>query len=177
MRVHILGASGSGTSTLAHALARAGQASAFDTDDYFWEPTQPPYQTPRPVEQRLTLLRAAVGQTPSWVLAGSLCGWGDPIVPLFELVVFLQTPTSIRLNRLRAREQEAFGTEALAPGGAMHDNHRDFIAWARAYNDGDLSMRSLSLHEAWLGQLSCTVLRLDGSKATEELAEAVAEEL
>jgi adenylate kinase family enzyme len=173
MRVHIFGGSGSGTSTLARALARSCDGIALDTDDFYWMPTEPPYRTARPVEERLGLLRAALDQAPSWVLAGSLSGWGDPLVPLFELVVFLHTPTELRLERLRTREQERFGSEALAPGGEMHDNHRDFIEWARSYDDGDLSMRSLALHEAWLDRLPCTVLRLDGARPTEELTEAV----
>ena len=38
-RIHILGASGSGTTTLGRALAERLQCRHFDTDDYFWLPT------------------------------------------------------------------------------------------------------------------------------------------
>src|SRR5678809_1323103 len=41
-RIHILGASGSGT-TLGRALAEHLQGSHFDTDDYSWLPTDPPH--------------------------------------------------------------------------------------------------------------------------------------
>jgi len=37
------------------------------------------------------------------VLSGSLCGWGDPLIPEFELIVFLVVPTAVRLQRVRAR--------------------------------------------------------------------------
>src|SRR5438128_874343 len=42
-RLHILGASGSGTTTLGRALAEGLQCPHFDTDDYFWLPTDPPF--------------------------------------------------------------------------------------------------------------------------------------
>ena len=35
-RIHILGAAGSGTTTLGRALAERLQCPHFDTDDYFW---------------------------------------------------------------------------------------------------------------------------------------------
>jgi adenylate kinase family enzyme len=41
-RVHVLGASGSGTTTLARALANHWSVPHADADDYFWVPTDPP---------------------------------------------------------------------------------------------------------------------------------------
>jgi adenylate kinase family enzyme len=38
-RIHILGASGSGTTTLAKALANELGYKHFDTDDYYWIPS------------------------------------------------------------------------------------------------------------------------------------------
>jgi hypothetical protein len=34
------------------------------------------------------------------VVSGSLCGWGDGVIPLFELVVFLWVPQEVRMVRL-----------------------------------------------------------------------------
>jgi adenylate kinase family enzyme len=169
VRVHVLGASGSGTSTLAAALAERAGAAHLDTDDYFWAPTDPPFQEARPVEARLALLVPDLERHERWVLSGSLCGWGDPLIPRFELVVFLRTPTPVRLARLRERERRMFGAPALAPGGAMHESFREFIDWAASYDEGGPDMRSLARHEAWLAALPCPVLRLDGVRPTDEL--------
>src|SRR5262245_2991835 len=103
-RIHIFGASGSGTTTLALTLAETHGHRHLDTDDFYWFPTNPPYRQPRPVEARLALLRDARAQSSRWVLSGSLCGWGDPLISEFDLVVFLIVPTEVRLARLRARE-------------------------------------------------------------------------
>ena len=55
-RIHILGASGAGISTLGRALAERLQYAHFDTDDYFWLPTDPPYTQQRERTRREHLL-------------------------------------------------------------------------------------------------------------------------
>lgn len=162
VRVHILGASGSGTTALGRALATRMSATFVDTDDFYWKPTDPPYREPRPPEARFARLEETLSQHRSWVLSGSLCGWGDPLIPLFDLVVFLRVPTEIRIARLRAREIRGFGTEAVAPGGPLHRHHEEFIAWASGYDSGGLDMRSLARHEAWLARIPCPTIRFDG---------------
>lgn len=42
-KLHMMGASGSGTTTLARALADHWSVPHADADDYFWVPTDPPY--------------------------------------------------------------------------------------------------------------------------------------
>src|SRR5436309_2767547 len=142
-----------------------------DTDDYFWLPTIPPYREKRPREERLALLREASRESKSWVLSGSLCGWGDPLIPEFELVVFLAVPTPVRLARLQMREIERYGRHAIAPGGELHQSHVAFLDWAGRYDTGGLEIRSRALHEAWLATLSCAVVRLEGDLSfAEQLA-------
>ena len=58
LKVHIVGASGSGTTTLARALAPELGATALDSDDYFWLPTQPPF-----TDRRDRALRHQLGQS------------------------------------------------------------------------------------------------------------------
>jgi adenylate kinase family enzyme len=82
-RIHILGASGSGTTTLGRALAAKLGCPHFDSDDFYWMPTEPPYRQPRPREEGQRLLGEALATSASWVLSGSLCGWGDPFIVLF----------------------------------------------------------------------------------------------
>jgi hypothetical protein len=115
-RIHILGASGSGTMSLASAIARRYGHRHLDTDDFFWMPTNPPFREKRPREQRIVLLRGALLESAAWVLSGSLCGWGDSLIPEFELVVFLAVPTPVRLMRLRTREMQRYGEHAICQG-------------------------------------------------------------
>jgi adenylate kinase family enzyme len=172
-RVHITAASGAGVTSLGRALADALAISHHDTDDYFWRPTNPPYREMREVADRLRLMREVFLDRSDWVLSGSLDGWGDPIIPLLDLVVFLNVPTPIRLERLRAREARRFGADAVAPGGSMHRQAKEFIEWASHYDDGTREGRNLARHQAWLATLPCRVLRLDGTRQVQELVREV----
>ena len=171
-RIHIMGASGSGATTLGRALADSLAIPHHDTDDYFWQPTIPPYREMREAGERLKLMREMFLPRGGWVLSGSLNGWGDALIPDFNLVVFLVTPREIRLQRLRAREATLFGTDAVASGGWRHKEAEEFIEWASGYEEGNVS-RNLAKHQAWLAALPCPVLRLDGSRPLPELVEGV----
>lgn len=176
MRIHILGASGSGTSTLGRALASAHHFPFFDSDDFYWEPTDPPYRTPRPHDERRVVLLETVQDLPSWVVSGSMMGWGDAAIPMLDLVVYLSIPPGIRLERLHAREQARFGAR-LEPGGDMHAEHLAFMAWARDYDEGDLDIRSRASHARWLELPDCPVLRIEGDLPTEERVRSVSAEM
>ena len=175
LRVHILGASGSGTTTLGRALAAKLGCPHLDTDDFFWLGTDPPFQHIRERSQRQEMLGTELGRRRAWVLSGSLCGWGDMFIPLFELVVFLWVPPDIRLGRLRERERERYGAADLAPGGARHAAYETFMAWAAGYDDGlDVPERCRRLHEQWLAALPCPVERfMDAGSTEDHLAQIV----
>jgi adenylate kinase family enzyme len=87
--IHIVGASGAGTTTLGRALSKHLRCPHFDTDVYFWEPTDPPFTAKRETTLRQQLLMDDLTIHNAWVLSDSLCGGGDVAIPLFELVVFL----------------------------------------------------------------------------------------
>ena len=170
-RIHVFGASGTGTTTLGRLLGEKLGIPRFDTDDYFWAPSELPFSTVRERSQRETLLREALESCDSWVLSGSVCGWGgDFAMPMFTLAVFLYVPHGARMQRLRRRELERFGAEALKPGGRMHRIHREFIEWAAGYERGGLDTRSLAMHEEWMKRLPCEVLRFEGELAAGEIA-------
>jgi len=176
-RVHFVGASGSGTTTLAAALAARLDYSHLDTDTYFWLPSDPPFQHIREVEARTVMLRADLEKPGGWALSGSLCGWGDPFIPLFDLVVFLYIPKDLRMARLRAREVTRYGAETIAPGGAMHKGSTEFLAWAAGYDEGGLEIRSLRVHNEWLATLPGPVLRLERVASVEDNLVAVLDAL
>ena len=161
-RIHIFGASGSGTSSLAREISRRYGHRHLDTDDYYWLPTWPPFCTTRVPDERLALLRRAFAESREWVLAGSLCGWGDPLVPEFQLAIFLAVPTPVRMARLARRELTRYGREAIAPGGSLRQAHEEFMDWAARYDGGGPEMRSRAMHEAWLAGIGCPVVRLEG---------------
>lgn len=165
-RIHITGASGTGTSTLARALATALDTQAFDTDDFYWRPSDPPFLEKRPPAERLALMEEVFLPRRDWVLSGSFTGWGDPVIGRLTHVIFLTLAPGPRLARLRARERRRLG----AGRDALPEAARGFLDWAMGYDDPAFPGRSRRGHEAWLARLGCPVLRLDAAPPPEALA-------
>jgi adenylate kinase family enzyme len=167
-RLHVLGASGTGTTTLARALADHWAVPHADADDYFWVPTDPPYVDKRPEADREALMWNVFVPREAWVLSGSMVGWGDGVVAESDAVVFLTLDADERLRRLEAREASRRGD-----GTFDEDAWSAFLAWARGYDDPAFTGRSRVAHEAWLGNLPQPVLRLDSAATRDELRDAV----
>lgn len=167
-RILIMGASGSGTTTLASALADRWAVPHADADDYFWLPSRPPYTRKRPVADRVALMEALFAPHEAWVLSGSLLDWGESIVAQSDAVVFLTLDPEERLRRLEIRE-------AVRRAGQEFDRAawEQFRDWARGYNDPTFAGRSRAGHEAWLETLEKPLLRLDSDRPTAQLLEAV----
>lgn len=162
MRIHITGASGSGTSTLGAALANHLCVAHFDADDFYWLPTVPPYTAKRDPAERLSALVSALGAEDSSILSGSLVKWGIEVEDSFDLIVFLYLDASIRVERLRKREIQKLG-------------HADpkFLEWAAQYDAGPKEGRSLAKHRAWLRERRCPVLELEGNMSVRDRMAAV----
>ncbi|PRI11961.1 hypothetical protein [Leucobacter massiliensis] len=167
-RVHILGASGTGTTSLARALADAWSTPHADADDYFWLPTDPPYTRKRPEAERIALMRQLFVPREAWVLSGSMLGWGESIVQECDAVVFLTLDPAERLRRLEARE-----LRRRADAAYDRNAWETFMEWARGYDDPEFIGRSRAAHEQWLARLEQPVLRLDSSDSPAELLDRV----
>jgi adenylate kinase family enzyme len=173
-RIHILGGSGSGTTTLGRNLAQALDCLHADTDSFFWLPSDPPFQNIRPEAERVALLAGALEGAAAWVLSGSATRWGDFLIPRFTCVVWIKLPAEERLRRLAARERQRNGAR-IEPGGDRHASYLEFVAWAAEYDSERLDMRTHARHERWVQGLMCPLLRLDGLLTPKEQVRTVLE--
>jgi adenylate kinase family enzyme len=172
-RIHVTGAAGAGVSTLGRALAEALGVPHLDTDKYYWVPSDPPFTRKRTVDERLSLVGSDMGEG-GWVLAGSADGWGDPVIALARLIVFVTCPAPVRLARLKRRERVLFG-DRIDVGGDMERIHADFMVWAAGYDDLYFGGRSLARHRNWLRGQRARVIELAGTRPVAGLvAEVVA---
>jgi len=158
-RIHVFGASGSGATTLAKALSVNYHFQFIDTDDIFWEPTDPPFTKKRATHDSFCKLKSLLDQNKRAVVSGAFVGWGDNLKPLFDLFVFMHIPIEIRLERIKLRERHRFGDRVL-PGGDLYQQHLDFLDWVSQYESGDLNMRSKAQHEAWLKDVKVPIIRI-----------------
>lgn len=174
--IHIFGASGSGTTSLGKCLASYMNYSFIDVDDYYWIKTDPPFQIACEKEIRSENLNKVLQNSDKWVLAGSLCGWGDFSIKYFDLAIFLYLPEKIRIKRLLERERERYG-EKISPGGSMYRGHMDFIEWAKKYDGGDENIRSRFLHEKWMKLLACPFIRIEDDIDIDEKMKIITEKI
>lgn len=160
--INIVGAPGSGTTTLGRALAARLGLGFADADDFYWKPTSPPFQEKFDIDLRLKMVLSHLQQFDGAVVSGSVCGWGAELEDGFDLVIFLSLPTPLRLQRIEARETALFGGANPA-----------FLAWAAQYDEGRLAGRSRARHEAWLASRKCRVLRFETDQGVAQRIEQI----
>lgn len=166
MNVLITGASGSGTTTLGKYTAEKLKWNFIDTDDYYWLPTDPPYEAERDKDERLKFILDEMGKYDSNVIAGSVMEWGDVLEDSFDLIAFLYLDTSIRVSRLKKREATELGR--VDP---------EFIKWASEYETGPAYGRSYEKHKAWLSKRKCRVIKIEGDLTTEKRYQILLKEI
>jgi uridine kinase len=166
MLIHVIGASGSGTSTLGAVLAAKLDIAHLEADDYYWLPADPPFINKRDASERLSMLIADLQAQQNAVVAGSVVGWGHEVETVFDFIVFLYVDTEVRIERLKRREIERFGSANPV-----------FIEWAARYDKGPPEGRSLAKHKAWLEARSCPVIELRGNLSVSTQVAAVLREM
>jgi adenylate kinase family enzyme len=164
-RIHILGASGCGVTTLGRLLGNALSIPVFDNDDFYWHATEIAYTKKREIPELIDLMQQLFLPRSAWVLSGSLDSYADKIMHRFTHVIFLECETEERMKRLTRRE--------TLRGTINGKESQDFLDWAKHYDDGTREGRSKPRHEKWLEGLECPVIRLNSQLSQEELVRTV----
>jgi adenylate kinase family enzyme len=162
MKILIFGASGSGTTTLANSLSKKTGFLHLEVDNFYWKPTNPPFQekVDKAVRQKNLLLDFQ--SYDDVIVCGSLVSWGKVWETAFDFVVFIYLENDIRMQRLKNREIERYGDQ-LSTDKQTQGNSEAFLDWANKYEDPNFSGRSLKIHEDWIKKIDCPILRIDGS--------------
>ncbi len=173
-RIHIMGAPGAGTSSLGRALAEQLNYNHLDVDDVYWFTDDDlPYRRKRNPDHRRKLLAERLSCAESWILSGSLCGWGDVFIPQFDLVIWLWLPAEIRLLRIEQRERGRYGHGRLDPGGDLHPVFEKFKYWAATCDTDEGGLRSKGYELEWIKRLECPVLKMETEMPVSEMMEVV----
>ena len=170
--IYILGACGSGKSSLGALLNEKYGYEHLDIDDYFWVKTDLPFQTSRTREEVYELLVPDLQKAELCVLSGNLGKDAYRYNHLIDLAVFLDAPTDIRLTRLANRERKLFGGRIDA-GGDMQQTHIDFIKWAAAYEGNDNRYNTRQKQQRQLEVLTCPIMHVDAKQNQIDICESV----
>ncbi len=166
MKIHLFGASGSGVTTTGQAIAEQFNIPYFDSDDYFWVPSTPPYTVKRDPQERNAKLKEKLASCDAWVLGGSVFQWGADLLDNLDLLVFLWIPPEIRMERLKRREFMRYG-EVIFKEPSRKKQYEKFLAWAADYDtNSGIANRNLQAHEHWMNSVDYPLLRIMGDKTT-----------
>ncbi|MDD2445750.1 MAG: AAA family ATPase [Clostridia bacterium] len=173
MKICIIGAAGSGTSTFGKHIAYHYNIKQIESDYYAWEQTTPPFQKERSYEEGKLLLSNAINDNQNLVICGNIARWGKEFADVFDLLIFLKAPTDIRLKRIKYRERELYNNRVLE-GGDMYENFKNFCWYAENYDNGDESFRSLKLHNDFIkNHIKCPILEIDTNDYIEILLKKI----
>ena len=176
MKIHLLGPSCSGTSTLGNLIADKYNISWYDTDDIFWIKTDPPFTQKREKNQRIKILQEIFETNSSLVLSGSAVKWGDFIKDHLDIIIYKYAAQEIRIKRLMERERNRYGN-IIDPENDMYKTHKEFVEWNKKYETGGMEMRSRQSELTWLNDAKCRIIKLEEIKTPEEELKIVSEEI
>ena len=101
MKIHIIGASGSGKTYLASRLAEKNNIPCFDLDSIFWD-NSASYGAKRSVDERNKLL-GEILDNENWIIEGVYYDWLDQSFKAADVIYVLDIKTKICKRRIVKR--------------------------------------------------------------------------
>ena len=167
MKIQVIGAAGTGKSTLCKYISEKTGVYWIDTDKYLWKDSD--FTENYPVEERLRMYNYDISNHQDYVVSGSIHSWHAKGFNDRELLVLLMLDEEIRMKRLYNREFSRFG-ERMLPGGDHYQLTCEFLDWCRTYLTADENaLNSLACHALRLSEASCKTLILDGNQPIDNL--------
>lgn len=166
--IAIVGANGSGKTTMGKKLADLLGYKHMDIEDYYFKKSEIPYTNPRTREEVQKLMQADVKKNDKFIISAVNCDLGEYINSLYNYVIYIQAPLDIRLERVRKRSFDKFGNRILV-GGDMYKQEQKFF-------DSVVS-RTMKKTDRWVKKLKCPVIYIDGTKPIEENCKLIIEKI
>ncbi len=167
MIIHIMGASGSGTSTIGEFLGKELDFEIIESDFYKWKQTIPEFQEMRPIEESNRLLLEKIKESKNLVITGSL--HSNPITfKYINLIVYLKCPTRVRIKRIKSRDVLK-GRNSLEADDKVKENFLKFLDNAKNYNKIGMDMRSKASQKWVISSCNVPVINIRTNKSMDKV--------
>ena len=164
--IQICGLNGSGKSTLGRALAEKIGFYFIDDENLYFSRSNhnEPYTNPKPRHEVEQLLMNEVKNHPDFVFAAVKGDYEKDIISMYDYVIMIEVPKSVRSKRVRNRSFKKFGNRMLI-GGDLYNQEEAFFQMVES--------RQGSYVENWLQTVKCPIIRVDGTKPIDENVEYI----
>lgn len=178
MNIQITGASGSGKTFLGKKLSEVLNYNFVDTDDilWVWDEDVQPYTIAVSDEESCKILKQILLKNNSTIVSGMFYPWSESLIPMFDLLIIIETNKEIRKKRIIEREFEMYGNR-FKKGGDMYEQFNQFLDWAMSYDTSDDKLGSKRETDNWAKKFDCKVLYIDGSKPIGEKIKIILERI
>lgn len=164
----VCGLNGSGKSTLGRALAEKLGFHFIDSEKLFFPETDTEYAAPRPRKEAVKILEDEIKAHENFVFASVIGDYGEEILSRYSCAVLVNVPKEIRLQRIKNRSFQKFGSRMLE-GGELYEREKAFLDMASSRPE-DYSLK-------WTSTLHCPVIHVDGTKNIEDNAALLSEQI
>jgi len=164
--IQICGLNGCGKSTLGRVLAERIGFYFIDNENLYFSRSNSdePYKNAKSRQEVEQLLMEEVSKHPDFVFSAVKGDYGKEIEPMYDYVVVIEVPKSVRSQRVRNRSFQKFGNRMLM-GGDLHNQEEAFFQMVESRQDDYV--------ENWLQTVKCPIIRVDGTKSIEENVEYI----
>lgn len=178
MNIQITGASGSGKTFLGKKLSEVLNYNFVDTDDilWVWDEEVQPYTIAVSDEESCKILKQILLKNNSTIVSGMFYPWSESLIPMFDLLIIIETNKEIRKKRIIEREFEMYENR-FKKGGDMYEQFNQFLDWAMSYDTSDDKLGSKRETDNWAKKFDCKVLYIDGSKPIGEKIKIILERI
>ena len=161
MGILVCGLNGSGKSTLGRMLAEKMGYIFIDNEELYFPKEDPAYEYtgPRNKQEVIRLLEEKIQENRCFVFAAVRGDYGDKLLTAIDCTVSIDVPKEVRMQRVYERSLRKFGARMLE-GGDLYDREAEFFGIVKARPDDYVN--------AWLSELSCPVINIDGTRPLEE---------
>ncbi len=186
--IAIVGLNGAGKSTLAHALAKEIGYFEMDVEDYYFPEQRTsrqnalenqsllkteylgelPYSMPRTKAEVQEQLLKDIEKHSKFIISGVTMNWCEEILSRIDIVFWIQTPTEVRVERVKEREERRFGERVLENG----DMYLQQVEFRKMVAD-----KKLETVEKSIAELKKPIIVLDGMVSVEKNLEIVKNKL
>ena len=157
----VCGLNGVGKSTLGKALAKKMGYYFIDDEDLHFPGTDPlhTYASPRTRGEAEKLLLSEIATHENFIFASVKGDYGKAVLTSIHYAVLIDVPRDIRIQRVKERSYQRFGSRML-PGGDLYEQEERFFDF--------VTSRAENTVEEWAKTLSCPIIRVDGTRPIAE---------